>query len=81
MLIEHNISSAPVYDSTPSEHGAISHAKSYIGMFDYGDLISYLLIVLRKEIPPEEETTLEVKELVRKALDGQQVPVKLASGK
>jgi hypothetical protein len=50
-------------------------------MFDYGDLISYILIVLRKEFPPEDETTLEVKELVKRALDGEQVPVKLASGK
>lgn len=50
-------------------------------MFDYGDLISYILIVLRKEIPPEDETTLEIKELVKRALGGEQVPVKLASGK
>jgi hypothetical protein len=49
-------------------------------MFDYADLISYLLIVLRKEIPPEDESTLEIKELVRRAMDGERVPVKLASG-
>jgi hypothetical protein len=81
ILIQKNISSAPVYDSTPSATTTINHRKSYIGMFDYGDLISYILIVLRKEFPPEDETTLEVKELVKRALDGEQVPVKLASGK
>ncbi|CAO3688777.1 unnamed protein product [Umbelopsis vinacea] len=79
ILIQQNISSAPVYDSTPSATTTINHPKSYIGMFDYGDLISYILIVLRKEFPPEDETTLEVKELVKRALDGEQVPVKLAS--
>ncbi|CAM0141588.1 cell separation during budding [Umbelopsis sp. WA50703] len=79
ILIKHNISSAPVYDSAPSESTTIDHPKSFIGMFDYADLISYLLIVLRKEIPPEDESTLEIKELVRRAMDGERVPVKLAS--
>ncbi|GAB5589554.1 cell separation during budding [Umbelopsis nana] len=79
ILIQQNISSAPVYDASPAETSPINHPKSYIGMFDYGDLISYILIVLRKEIPPEDETTLEIKELVKRALGGEQVPVKLAS--
>ncbi|KAI9279032.1 hypothetical protein BC943DRAFT_332058 [Umbelopsis sp. AD052] len=78
-LLNNNISSAPVYDSTPATSSAIDHPRSYIGMFDYGDLISYILIVLRKEFPPEDESTIEIKELIRKAMGGEQVPVKLAS--
>ncbi|CAO3693459.1 unnamed protein product [Umbelopsis ramanniana] len=78
-LLNNNISSAPVYDSTPPTSTAIDHPRSYIGMFDYGDLISYILIVLRKEFPPEDESTLEIKELIKMAMGGKQVPVKLAS--
>ena len=80
-MLNNDISSAPVYDSTPPTSTAIDHPRSYIGMFDYGDLISYILIVLRKEFPPEDESTLEIKELIKMAMGGKQVPVKLASGK
>ncbi|KAH8552800.1 hypothetical protein BGW37DRAFT_423513 [Umbelopsis sp. PMI_123] len=79
ILIDKNISSAPVYDSTPPTASPIDHPRSYIGMFDYADLISYILIVLRKELPPEDESTIEIKQLVKKATGGEQVPVKLAS--
>jgi hypothetical protein len=50
-------------------------------MFDYGDVIAYLLLVLQNMPPPEEGDTFEIKDIVRRALEGQEVPVKLASGK
>ncbi|RUS27385.1 hypothetical protein BC938DRAFT_483322, partial [Jimgerdemannia flammicorona] len=87
ILIKNNISSAPVYDvdvssipSSPSSPVGAIKKLNYVGMFDYGDLITYLLIVLRKMDVPDGEQTLEIKELVRRALGGQSVPVKLASG-
>ncbi|KAJ1925080.1 cell separation during budding [Tieghemiomyces parasiticus] len=70
ILIEKGISSAPIYDS---------HAQAYIGMFDYRDLITYLLIVLNRTGIPPPQQTLEVKTLIRKAAQMQQVPVRLAS--
>ncbi|RHZ50626.1 hypothetical protein Glove_494g16 [Diversispora epigaea] len=76
ILIKNNISSAPVYDPT---------AKSYIGMFDWSDVMSYLLIVLKKKNVMEqqqksdEELTSEFKDLLKLAMQCQPVPVKLAS--
>lgn len=60
-------------------------------MFDYGDVIAYILLVLQNMPPPgdEEEAldgqarenlTFEIKDIVRRALEGEEVPVKLASG-
>ncbi|KAF7726040.1 cell separation during budding [Apophysomyces ossiformis] len=80
ILIQNNISSAPVYDDTvPTEtnnHNAIVHPPSYVGMFDYGDLIAYILLVLHKT---EQTSTFEIRDIVQRALQGQTVPVKLAS--
>lgn len=89
VLINHNISSAPVYDAevkTFSEQ-PIVHARSYVGMFDYGDVIAYILLVLQNMPPPGENEdeneylNFEIKDIVRRALEGEDVPVKLASGK
>lgn len=93
MLINNNISSAPVYDAQVKEvsDNSIVHARSYVGMFDYGDVIAYILLVLQNMPPPgdEEEAldgqarenlTFEIKDIVRRALEGEEVPVKLASG-
>jgi CBS domain-containing protein len=94
VLINNNISSAPVYDAevkTVSEQ-PIVHARSYVGMFDYGDVIAYILLVLQNMPPPgeneddqeeysRENLTFEIKDIVRRALEGEEVPVKLASGK
>ncbi|KAG0170996.1 cell separation during budding [Apophysomyces sp. BC1034] len=80
VLIQNNISSAPVYDDTaPAEENngnAIVHAPSYVGMFDYGDLIAYILLVLHKA---EQTSTFEIRDIVQRAIKGQAVPVKLAS--
>lgn len=69
-LIKNSISSVPIYDA---------EKKAHLGMFDYGDMITYLLVVLRKiEVPPEEQT-FEVRDLIQKALAAEPVPVKLAA--
>ncbi|KAG9296105.1 hypothetical protein G9A89_011958 [Geosiphon pyriformis] len=75
-LIKNNISSAPVYDS---------NTQSFVGMFDWADVMSYLLIVLKKknnweqQQKSEEELTSEFKDLIRLAIQCEPVPVKLAS--
>ncbi|OBZ91778.1 Protein SDS23 [Choanephora cucurbitarum] len=91
VLIDNNISSAPVYDNTETSRTPIVHAKSYVGMFDYGDVIAYILLVLQNmPTPPPglsdegikhdlDNMTFEIKDIVRRAHEGQQVPVKLAS--
>lgn len=94
VLINNNISSAPVYDAQVKEvsETSIVHARSYVGMFDYGDVIAYILLVLQNMPPPGDEgeesdsqarenLTFEIKDIVRRALEGEDVPVKLASGK
>ncbi|KAJ1971814.1 cell separation during budding [Dimargaris xerosporica] len=70
VLIKAGISSAPIYDTK---------ARAYIGMFDYRDLITYLLIVIKKMDVPTSQQTLEVKTLIRKAAQMQQVPVRFAA--
>ncbi|CAO0799494.1 unnamed protein product [Mucor circinelloides] len=92
VLINNNISSAPVYDAQVKEVSdtSIIHARSYVGMFDYGDVIAYILLVLQNMPPPGDEEeeldgkarenlTFEIKDIVRRALEGEDVPVKLAS--
>lgn len=56
-------------------------------MFDYGDVIAYILLVLHRN-PGQMEgndsidlDSLEIKDIVRRALEGQKIPVELASGK
>ncbi|KAI9599118.1 hypothetical protein BDF19DRAFT_430153 [Syncephalis fuscata] len=71
-LVTHCISSAPIYDET---------LKSYIGMFDYSDLLTYVLLVLKRAKIPQHENTRQVLRLVQKAAAEQNVPVHLASGK
>ncbi|KAL0087962.1 hypothetical protein J3Q64DRAFT_1735416 [Phycomyces blakesleeanus] len=84
ILIENNISSAPVYEPAPKTSGAIVHTPSFVGMFDYADVIAYLLLVLKKMPPPSEQedvspTSLEIKDIIRLSHEGKDVPVKLAS--
>ncbi|KAF9370642.1 cell separation during budding [Podila verticillata] len=69
VLLAHGISAAPVFDQTKS---------SFIGMFDYGDLMAYILILLKKMDPPQDQT-LEMRDLIQKANNSQSVPVRLAS--
>ncbi|KAI8054292.1 hypothetical protein BDF22DRAFT_654480 [Syncephalis plumigaleata] len=69
-LVTHCISSAPIYDEKE---------KHYIGMFDYSDLLTYVLLVLKRAKIPQHENTRQVLRLVREAAAEQNVPVRLAS--
>ncbi|KAJ1959945.1 cell separation during budding [Dispira parvispora] len=69
VLIENGISSAPIYD--PATH-------TYVGMFDYRDIISFLLLVLDRS-PSETRASLEIKSLIRNASLLRQVPVQMAA--
>jgi len=71
-LLQHGISSAPVYDA---------QKKTYVGMFDYSDLMTYVLLVLKKMEIPLEDQSMEMRDLIQKTSRSQNVPVKLASGK
>ncbi|CAM0137986.1 cell separation during budding [Umbelopsis sp. WA50703] len=83
ILIDNNISSAPVSAQSQSPvSSSIERKKSYIGMFDYGDLITYVLIVLKRSnvsMGEDDDSSLEIKEIVKRAVAGQSVPVRLAS--
>ncbi|KAF9895912.1 cell separation during budding, partial [Lobosporangium transversale] len=48
-------------------------------MFDYSDLMAYILIALKKTEVPTEEQTLSMRDLIQKTRHSQNVPVKLAS--
>ncbi|KAF9580787.1 cell separation during budding [Lunasporangiospora selenospora] len=70
VLLKNKVSSAPVYDG---QH------KLYVGMFDYSDLMTYILLALRKmEVPPEDQT-VHMRDLIQKTTMSQNVPVKLAA--
>ncbi|KAF8940209.1 cell separation during budding [Dissophora ornata] len=70
VLLKHGISSAPVYNA---------ESNTYVGMFDYSDLMTYILIVLKRMDVPLEDQTMEMRDLVQKTNSCQNVPVKLAS--
>ncbi|ORZ24199.1 hypothetical protein BCR42DRAFT_480167 [Absidia repens] len=80
VLIDNNISSAPVYTHVDPEANkqAIHGGKTYDGFFDYADVIAYILLVLRST-PEDESGSLEIRDIVKRALQGKQVPVSLAS--
>ena len=71
------MSSAPVYDKS---------TDTYIGMFDWADVMTYLLVVLKKknileqQQKSDEELTSEFNDLLKLAIQCQPIPVKLASG-
>ncbi|KAG0007283.1 cell separation during budding, partial [Entomortierella chlamydospora] len=70
VLLKNGITSAPVYDSAK---------KTYVGMFDYGDLMTYILLLLKKMEVPLEDQTMEMRDLIQRTSKSQNVPVKLAS--
>jgi predicted transcriptional regulator len=74
VLIKNGITSAPVYDKK---------AKSYVGMFDYRDIVDYVLVVFRKKnmdtIPEDEQP--EIHDIIRKAMTGEKVSLRYAAGK
>ncbi|KAF9437171.1 cell separation during budding, partial [Entomortierella beljakovae] len=70
VLLKNGITSAPVYDSS---------RNVYVGMFDYGDLMTYILLLLKKMDTPLEDQTMEMRDLIQRTSKNQNVPVKLAS--
>ncbi|KAG0350701.1 hypothetical protein BC939DRAFT_441754 [Gamsiella multidivaricata] len=70
ILTKHGIRSAPVYDP---------EKKMYVGMFDYSDLMTYILLVLKKMNVSAEDQTMEMRDLIQRASHSQNVPVKLAA--
>ncbi|KAJ3021577.1 cell separation during budding [Thoreauomyces humboldtii] len=69
-LIKNGISSAPVWDKDRSV---------YTGMFDYRDVVAFVLIGLSKDRPLSDSAPKEIQELVRLARSNQPVPAKLAA--
>ncbi|KAF9301534.1 cell separation during budding [Mortierella antarctica] len=61
VLLSNGISAAPIFDEAKN---------SFIGMFDYGDLMTYILILLKKMDPPQDQT-LEMRDLIQKANNSQ----------
>ncbi|KAF9143597.1 cell separation during budding [Mortierella sp. GBA39] len=70
VLLNKGVSSAPIYDSG---------RKMFVGMFDYSDLMTYILLVLKKMEVPLEDQTMEMRDLIQKTNHSQNVPVKLVS--
>jgi len=48
-------------------------------MFDYGDLMAYILLVLKKMDVPIQDQSVEMRDLIQRASQSQDVPVKLAT--
>ena len=67
-LVKHGILSAPVYDASK---------KTFVGMLDYRDVVTYILLALNKKIPLDE--TVEIQELIKKARNDVTVSASLAS--
>ncbi|KAF9115613.1 cell separation during budding [Mortierella sp. AM989] len=70
VLLKHGISSAPVYDA---------QRNTYTGMFDYSDMMSYILLSLKKMEVPAEDQTIGMRDLIERTSSSQNVPVRLAS--
>lgn len=71
-LVKNKISSAPVFDK---------QANEYVGMFDYRDVLEYLLLVFHeKEFSAEsEEEEFVLSEIVKKASEGHELTMKYAA--
>lgn len=63
----------------PSIHPLHRNQVFSVGMFDYQDLVSYILIVFNKNQWTEKEDNIEIREIVLRALRSQPVQVKLVS--
>jgi hypothetical protein len=79
ILVNNNISSAPVFKRPDHSTPTIHSGKSYIGCIDYADIIAYLLVVLQSSTA-DESGSLGIQDIVKRALQGQSVPVSMASG-
>ncbi|KAJ3032837.1 cell separation during budding [Rhizophlyctis rosea] len=69
LLVKNGISSAPVWDN---------EKKVFVGMFDFRDVVQYVLLGLGKGGKPDE-ASFEVQEIVRKAQAREAIPTKLAA--
>ncbi|KAJ3153756.1 cell separation during budding [Geranomyces michiganensis] len=74
-LAANKITSAPIYDAAKG---------GFVGMLDYRDLVAFVLSVLHKvakeDAPPPADATLEVTDIVKRALSNKgDVPIKLIS--
>ncbi|KAI9190758.1 uncharacterized protein BJ171DRAFT_540866 [Polychytrium aggregatum] len=69
VLIQNGIISAPVWDES---------RKQFVGMFDYRDIVTYVLLSLKREINPDNES-YEFQELLRLARAQKPIPAKLAA--
>ncbi|KAJ3091717.1 cell separation during budding [Quaeritorhiza haematococci] len=69
-LIVNGISSAPVWDKS---------RNTFVGMLDYRDVVTYVLIALRKDKQPIEDASVEVQELVRRARAQEPITAELTS--
>lgn len=71
--MENKILSAPVYNKTTG---------TYVGMFDYRDIVDFVLLVFHKKklSPISEDTTLGITEIVNKAISGEKVDMNDAAG-
>lgn len=72
MLVEHGISSAPVWSQA---NGA------YVGMLDYRDIVDFVLIVFRKKRLDTllEDESMGIVEIMDKATEGEKVPAEAVS--
>ncbi|ORX86240.1 hypothetical protein K493DRAFT_360208 [Basidiobolus meristosporus CBS 931.73] len=69
-LIETGVSSAPIYDR---------ETGSFVGMFDYRDMLTYVLGVKERSSILDIETSQEITDLLKKTSNAERIPVKLAS--
>jgi CBS domain-containing protein len=79
ILVEHGISSAPVYNKK---------INSYVGMFDYRDVVAFVLVAFRRKSldPIQEENNngahnVEIDHIVRCAMTGGHTKTGLVAGR
>ncbi|KAK9686963.1 cell separation during budding [Basidiobolus ranarum] len=69
-LIQGGVSSAPIYNK---------EANNFIGMFDYRDMLTYVLAVKERSTILQKVPSPEIAELIRKVSNAESIPVKMAS--
>ena len=74
ILIKNRITSAPVFDKK---------SNSYVGMFDYRDIVEYVLIVFnRKDLSNiSQNDSIDISEIIKLVRSGKSITAKNASGK
>jgi hypothetical protein len=66
----------PPTPSAPQTNPKDSGSRGSLGMFDYHDLVSYIMIVFKKKEWNENEEDIEIKEIVKRALRSEPVQVR-----